>query len=184
MVKYMCERGNSSKDQPLSRNYALDVTPLRVLDEESLLSQQKLAHARPPTRIQVQVLKETPATPRSFIYLLLARHVPLLHSSRTRSISVFPQVKQKLAEALLSRTACTTLDTLAGHIHQLCDTFPASSAGRCVFSVGEEFLSFLAGLGASLVGAIAVGYVKVIDIFLCFLDGGCFLFGGGLGSAG
>ena len=129
------------------------------------------------------MLKATPATPRSLIYLLLARQVPLLHSSRTRSIGVFPQVQQNLAEALLSRTASATLRTLARYIHQLCDTFPASSAGRCVFSVGEEFLGFLAGLGASLIGAVAVGYVKVIDVFLCFLDGGCFLFGGGLGSA-
>lgn len=129
------------------------------------------------------MLKDTPITPHSFIYLLLACRIPILHSSRTRSISIFPQIKQKLAEALLSRAASTTLDTFAGYIHQFCDTLPASSAGRCVFSVGEEFLGFLAGLGASLVGPVAVGYIEVIDVFLCFLDGGFFLFGGGLGSA-
>lgn len=130
------------------------------------------------------MLKDTPTTPHSFIYLLLACRIPLLHSSRTRSIRIFPQIKQKLAEALLSRAASATLDTFAGHIHQFCDTFPASSTGRCVFSIGEEFLGFLAGLGAGLVGAVAVGYIKVIDICLCFLDRGFFLFGGGLGSAG
>lgn len=150
----------------------------------SLTPTQKLAHARPSTS-HSDTSAERHIHHTTLFYLFIAHsYVSLLHSGRTRSIRVFSQIKQKLAEALLSRTASTTLDTLAGYIHQFCDTFPASSACGCVFSVGEELLGFLAGLGASLVGAVAVGYVKVINVFLCFLDGGFFLFCGGLGSAG
>lgn len=142
---------------------------------------QILAH-RSPSASHSDTSTERNTHRTTLFYLFIAR--PGLHSCSTGRISVFSQIEQKLAEALLSRTASTALSALAGYIHQFCDTFPASSACRCVFSVGEEFLSFLACLGASFIGAIAIGYIKVIDVFLCFLDGSCFLFGGSLGSTG
>lgn len=107
-----------------------------------------------------------------------------LNSRCARSVGIFSQIKQELTEALLSRTAGTTFDALAGHIDQFRDSLPAGTTGRSVFSVGKEFFGLGAGLGAGLVRAIAVRHIKVVNILLGFLNRGGLLLRGRLGSSG
>lgn len=105
-----------------------------------------------------------------------------LDSRGTWGICILSQVEKHLAEALLARATGTTFNTFARDINQLCNAFPARAAGRGVLSVGKELLCLGAGLTASLVGAVSVRLVKVIDVFLGFLYRGSLLFCGFLGA--
>lgn len=110
----------------------------------------------------------------------LSRLIP----RRTRRLLILPQTRQQLPEALLARPICPTPRALAAQIDQFRDALPARTAGRGVFTPGEEVFSFFAGLGDGLVFFLVVVFVEVVDGCLCGFDRFGFLGGGDFGAAG
>lgn len=70
----------------------------------------------------------------------------LLQSSHTRGTLVILQTDQQFPKFLLGTALSTASLTLAGQIHQFCDSLPAGATGGGVFSVFEKLLRVFGGL--------------------------------------
>lgn len=74
--------------------------------------------------------------------------------------------------------------TLAAKIRKFRNSLPARSTARCIFSLGQEFLCFLGGLGFLLVDFTIIGFVEGINVFAGCCDRFLFLLNGGFVAAG
>ena len=98
-------------------------------------------------------------------------------------IRVLSKSEQELTKSFLPRTACSAFNTLPRDVNEFGDSLPASSSCGSILAVRKKLIGFRTGLSPGLISSVTVGYIKIINIFLCFLYGSSFLLCGGLCTA-